>query len=180
MLAGWFGRGKDAEIVDLYRRLVQLARTPAFYSQAGVPDSVEGRLEVLMLHVGLAVRALGARGAAGRGLAGRLGDCFFDDMEVVLREHGISDTGLAKRLKALAESFYGRLASYDAALAAADRAGLTSAIARNLLGGAAGQAAALADHAVRLAEALARLSPQRLAADLDSLPVFAPATPPSC
>ena len=87
---------------------------------------------------------------------------------------------LAKRLKALAESFYGRLASYDAALAAADRAGLTSAIARNLLGGGAGQAAALADHAVRLAEALARLSPQRLAADLDSLPVFAPATPPSC
>lgn len=168
-----FVRRPTAIGADIFLRLSARARQPVFYTLAGVPDSIEGRLELLMLHVALAVRRLWQTDRFGRAVSRRLIDSFFDDMEIVLREMSIGDKALALRLSRVAEQFYGRLDAYGEALSGGDAAALALAIRRNVFAGEGGEAAALAAYAVALDRALRDLAPADYAEAIDGFPPFA-------
>ena len=141
----------------LYAAAVAQARAPGFYA-AGIPDTFDGRFDLLVLHVFLLVRRLRRDGRAGETLAQALFDATFDDMDRTLREMGVGDLGVPKRVKAMARAFYGRAAAYDAALDAPDDTRLAAALGRNLLGDERAPAALCAY--VRRADAeLAAVSP---------------------
>ena len=101
----------------LYRDLVNQARMPVFYRELGVPDTPEGRFEMVGLHVALVVRRLRAAGAPGRALAQELFDLMFADMDESLRHLGIGELTVGKQIKRLAGLFYARLRDLDRAFA---------------------------------------------------------------
>ncbi|HEX9647446.1 MAG TPA: ubiquinol-cytochrome C chaperone family protein [Alphaproteobacteria bacterium] len=136
-------RALRAAAVGLYAAAVAQARRPEFYAPALVPDTVDGRFDLVVLHVVLLVRRLNRDGADGADLAQHLFDTTLDDMDRNLREMGAGDLGVGRRVKAMARAFYGRARAYGAALDAGDRAALETALARNLLG-VAGEAHASA------------------------------------
>lgn len=117
----------------LYGAAVAAAREPRFYAELGVPDTAAGRFELVALHAALLIRRLRA---AGDRTADELGQAVFDamfaDMDVNLREMGIGDLSVGKRVKMLWEGFHGRAEAYAAALAAGDEAALAAALARNV------------------------------------------------
>jgi len=123
-------------IVTLYARVAGAARAPGLYAALGVPDTVEGRFEALSLHVMLALRALRAAPPPADEVAGQLAEAFFRDMDAVLRESGVADAKVPKRMKTLAEAFYGRARAYDGPLDARDESALGEALARNATAGA--------------------------------------------
>jgi cytochrome b pre-mRNA-processing protein 3 len=122
---------------DLYRTLVDHARTPAFFRELGVPDTPEGRFEMIALHVALVVRRLRCEGARGQALGQELFDLMFIDMDQSLRELGVGDLSVGKHVKRLARNFNARLATLDATLASGDLARLCGMIERNVLHGVA-------------------------------------------
>jgi cytochrome b pre-mRNA-processing protein 3 len=127
-------------IRDLYGAIVAQARRPGFYAGYGVPDTVEGRFDLLVLHLVLVLGQIGppvaqngrqAKGA-GQAIGQRLFDEFCRDLDDNLREMGVGDLAVPKRMRGFAEAFYGRQAAYLAALAAPDRRELENALARNI------------------------------------------------
>lgn len=128
--------GEDCDA--LYRSIVAQARQPAFYGGDGVPDTPEGRFELLVLHAALTMRRLRRDGTEGRDLAQALFDLMFRDLDRNLREMGVYDLVVPKRIRKMGEAFYGRAAAYDAGLDAGDDAVLADALARNLFDGRAG------------------------------------------
>jgi cytochrome b pre-mRNA-processing protein 3 len=121
----------------LYARIVQAARQPEFYSEGGVPDTPEGRFEMIALHVILVIRKLHTEGERGRTAGQALFDCFFKDMDAALREMGIGDTGIGKKVRAMAEVFYGRFKSYSDAAETKETAAIAHALTENLFDGTA-------------------------------------------
>jgi len=117
----------------LYTAAVQAARHPAFFSRLGVPDTLDGRFDLIGLHVGLLIRRL-HRDADPRGpaLAQAVFDAMFADMDFSLREMGVGDMSIARRMKNMWEAFNGRAQAYEASLAAGDRGALAAALARNV------------------------------------------------
>lgn len=128
---------RKREMDELHARVVTASRTPALYLDAHVPDTVEGRFECLSLHAILLLRRLRAFGEPGEAVAQEYVDCFFRHLDIALRELGVGDLSVGKRIKKLAKSFYARVSAYDAALAMApgDDAALEAELARNVLGG---------------------------------------------
>jgi cytochrome b pre-mRNA-processing protein 3 len=132
----------------LYGAAVAAARAPYFYLPTGagglgVPDTLDGRFDLVGLHVFLAIRRLGA---AAPKLAQSVFDAMFSDMDVNLREMGVGDLSVGKKVKIMWEAFHGRSTAYQAALQADDVHALAAALARNVWRGAppAGAAVALA------------------------------------
>jgi cytochrome b pre-mRNA-processing protein 3 len=145
-------RRRDAKIVALYGAIVAQARSPAFYTECGVADTVQGRFESVVLHLALVMRRL--RNADGQHSAATqsLFDHFCRDMEGNLRELGVSDLRVPKRMRGFGEAFYGRASAYDRALDGGDAAELASAVSRNMLPGQDNPtvaAARLADYVLR-------------------------------
>jgi cytochrome b pre-mRNA-processing protein 3 len=138
-------------IYALYGMIVAQARTVTFYADYGVPDTVEGRFELIVLHLVLLLNRLdreseqGRRGF-GRSRGQRLFDLFCRDLDHNLREMGVGDLAVPKKMRRFGEAFYGRQAAYLAALAADDGAELEKALARNIFGVVGAD-----DRAVRLA-----------------------------
>jgi len=116
----------------LYARAIEQARQPAFYLISGVPDTPDGRFDMIALHVGLLLRRLRQDHQLTADFAQALFDLMFSDMDQNLREMGIGDIGVGKRIKAMAQAFYGRLAVYEAGLKNADDGELVAALGRNL------------------------------------------------
>jgi len=116
---------------NLYNEVVAHARSPAFYLSFGVPDSMLGRFEMICLHSFLLFRRLGKTDNAGRELAQRIHDLMFADLDRTLREQGVGDMGIGKRVKKLARNLYGRIDAYETGLAGGT-AELTDALRRNL------------------------------------------------
>jgi cytochrome b pre-mRNA-processing protein 3 len=148
-------RASAAEVV--YARIVEQARSPALYRDLGVPDTLDGRFEMLILHAILYFRRLRSEDEASR----RVGQAVFEvmcrDFDASLREIGIGDLTVPKKMKAMVQAFYGRGAAYDEALDGGDSAALAAALARNVLPGEpAGQATALADYVRAALSTLAR------------------------
>jgi cytochrome b pre-mRNA-processing protein 3 len=171
---GRFRRRSSASPIasSLYGAIVAQARSPALYADLGVADTVDGRFEMVVLHTALVLRRLSAAGETARGLGQEIFDLFCADMDRSLRAMGIGDLGVPKRMKKMAESFYGRSAAYADALDR-DRAALGDAIARNVFAGEGEKAPALADYAAAVAGALAAQPPAAIAAGELSFPAAA-------
>jgi cytochrome b pre-mRNA-processing protein 3 len=120
---------------QLYRDLVNQARMPVFYRELGVPDTPEGRFEMVGLHVALLVRRLRAAGTPGRALAQELFDVMFADMDESLRHLGIGELSIGKQIKRLAGHFYARLRALDSALATVPAAQLAPMLRTNVYHG---------------------------------------------
>ena len=118
-------------IEAIYGMIVTQAREPLFYRDLGVPDTVNGRFDLLVLHLWMVLRRLQPVGA---GLGQALFDRFCEDMDANLREMGVGDLTVPKRMQAFGEAFYGRTAAYDLALAAGEEP-LAQAFCKNILDG---------------------------------------------
>ena len=133
MILGLFRRSTNTFVVDrLYRAIVAAARQPALYADLAVPDTFEGRFECLTLHAALVLRRLRDVPAPGPDMAQNLVDTVFAHFDRMLREMGVGDTGVPKRMKAMAEAFGGRCAAYDDAFRSD---ALPRALARNVYAG---------------------------------------------
>lgn len=132
-LFGAFRRhSEDATADSLYRAIVRQARQPAFYVAYGVEDTPDGRWDLIAAHAALVLRRLRREPAQTRDVAQALFDLMFADMDQNLREMGVGDLAVGKRIKAMAKAFYGRLAAYDQALTEHDGEALRAALRRNL------------------------------------------------
>src|SRR5438105_12562141 len=109
-------------IAALYGAIVAQARHPAFYVHYGVPDTMEGRFDMIVLHAALFFRRLRGESNADRALGQSVFDLFCRDMDHSLREIGVGDLAVPKHMLRLAEAFYGRAAAYDLAIASDDSA----------------------------------------------------------
>ena len=120
-------------IEAIYGMIVTQAREPSFYRDLGVPDTINGRFDLLVLHLWMVLRRFqSADGAAN--LSQALFDHFCDDMDANLREMGVGDLTVPKRMQAFGEAFYGRAAAYDLALTSGQEP-LAQAICKNILNG---------------------------------------------
>jgi cytochrome b pre-mRNA-processing protein 3 len=177
-LAGLFRRPRfERAGVELYSTAVAAARQPRFYAEWGVPDTVPGRFEMVCLHNGLLIHRINREGSPkggkdARDLAQSCFDAMFADMDVNLREMGISDLRVGNRVKMLWEGFHGRAQAYIEAIEAGDDAALAAALMRNVWVkelAPDGAPEALARHA-RAVEAT--LAPQSFAALAEGKVVF--------
>jgi cytochrome b pre-mRNA-processing protein 3 len=142
MILGAFRRGHhERNMQALYGAIVAQARSAAFYSAYGVPDTVEGRFELIVLHLVLVLDRLrhaadaGSRGGKASRIAGQLlFDVFCRDLDHNLREMGTGDLAVPREMRRFGEAFYGRQASYGAALAVSGDGELEKALARNIFG----------------------------------------------
>ena len=154
-----FRRDPQPRIIrSLYGMIVAQARRASFYASYGVPDTVEGRFDLIVLHLVLLLRRLEGEGdvsaaergrRVGHGIGQKLFDAFCQDLDDNLREMGVGDLAVPKRMRRFREAFYGRQAAYRAALASAGTQELEKALARNIFEvvGADERAARLARYA---------------------------------
>lgn len=152
----------------LHDHLVAATRRPVFYLRFGVPDTFEGRFDLLLLHIAVILHRLRAQGNAAAPVAQHLVDVLFRRFDIALREMGVSDIGVPKRMKTLAEAYNGRTTAYLEALATNDETALAAAIRRNIQNGE-GQGYDLAAYAHRALELLASCD---LTSARDALPDF--------
>jgi cytochrome b pre-mRNA-processing protein 3 len=131
----WFsGRNSAREAADVaYRRVVEQARQTAFFAESGVPDTLDGRFELICLHAFLYLHRLKADRPQATPFCQSLFDRMFADFDRSLREMGVGDLSVGKHVKRMARAFYGRILSYEAGLAGDDSV-LAAALARNLFG----------------------------------------------
>ncbi len=176
-IARWFGFAARRSPSGAYERLgfllyeqaVAASRDPAFYREPpeglAVDDTLDGRFDMICLHVALLSRRLLA--GSGGTLAQAVFDAMFIDMDACLREGGVGDPGVPRRVRAMWEAYHGRARAYGRALDDADAAALSAALLRNIWRGREGatpQADRLAAWALRQDEALARQATRELAA----------------
>ena len=117
----------------LYAQLVERARSAGFYTGGGVPDTLDGRFELIALHAFIVLHRLQQDPERTGDLAQTLFDTMFDDMDRSLREMGAGDLGVGRRVKFMASAFLGRVKAYEQGLAGGDET-LRSALLRNLYG----------------------------------------------
>jgi len=128
---------RNAFAWPLYEAIVAQARQPALYRDFGIPDSLDGRFEAIVLHLVLVLRRLKRDFPEGLDLAEALQETFFDDMDRSLREMGAGDLGVGKRVRRMAEGFMGRLTGYEVALdrlSVDGEEGLRAVLQRNAFG----------------------------------------------
>jgi cytochrome b pre-mRNA-processing protein 3 len=156
MTRRWFRKDQtQSQAETLFEALNEAARSPALYADAGAPDTVEGRFEVLGLHVFLALRRLKRDAPASDRLSVALQEIFFRRLDDALREIGVGDLSIGRKIRGLAEAFYGRAAAYEKAFGEGQEA-LAAALARNVFESAdAGPARLLADYALKADHRLA-------------------------
>jgi cytochrome b pre-mRNA-processing protein 3 len=150
-----FRRASQGGNIDaLYGMIVAQARSPEFYRGYGVPDTVDGRLDMIVLHLVLVLRQLTKATLAGQ----KLFDRFCQDMDDNFREMGVGDFAVPKRMQKVGEAFYGRAKVYEHALLDDKPGALEAAVARNVFGtsevtlGARRLAAYMKGAAARLAQ----------------------------
>ncbi len=139
---------------QLYNAAVAAARDAFFYTELGVPDTLDGRFDLVGLHVGLVIRRLRRdETAEAAAVAQKLFDAMFADMDITLREIGVGDMSVAKRVRAMWEAFHGRSMAYDLALESGNLAELRDALARNVWRGEPAPGAGRLAAIVRAADA---------------------------
>lgn len=160
----WFRRNPcEAAARALYGAVVAQSRRPEFYARCGVPDSVDGRFDMIAVHVFLVLHRLKQDHPAAADLAQGVFDAMFEDMDESLREMGAGDLGVGPRVKAMVRGLYGRIAAYEAGLAGEDGE-LEAALGRNLYGTTEAAPACTAAMAAYMRDQAARLAGQDLAA----------------
>ena len=117
---------------QLYREIVAQARCPIFYDVYAVPDTPDGRFDMIALHAALVLRRLRGESSVPPTVSQALFDHMFAEFDESLREMGVGDLRVGKVVKGMARGFYGRLASYGQCLDRDDRDGLCEALRRNV------------------------------------------------
>ncbi|WP_186389558.1 MULTISPECIES: ubiquinol-cytochrome C chaperone family protein [unclassified Stappia] len=166
MVFGLFRRRQRPEVLAAYTSIVAQARQPWLYVRYNVPDTVDGRFEMVMLHTILVLNRLRGEGGEVASFSQELFDTFFADMDGSLREMGVGDLGVPKKVKKMAEAFYGRAAAIAEALAADGLQELASVVDRNLFAGASdmGAAHAIARYLREAADGLDRQQASQIVA----------------
>lgn len=157
MILSLFAKKLSPAVEQLYTDVMQASRRQGFYLDLGVPDSAQGRFEMAILHTWLMLRRSRNHPEL-QGLAQEFVDLLFRELDSALREMGIGDMAVPRRMKKLAGAAYGRFAAYDEAIVGPDREPLRLALCRNI---------ALTDDGAGLAEYFVR-------ADRDLAQNFAP------
>jgi cytochrome b pre-mRNA-processing protein 3 len=153
MILSLFKRRRSRNSVRaVYGAIVAAARHPRFYAEWGVPDTVDGRYDMIVLHTLVVLGRLRGEGGAAQAFAQDLTDEVFADMDRSLREMGVGDLSVGKKVRRMAEVFYGRARAYAEPLEAEDAGELADALHRNAFAGNGpqGSAGLLADHALSL------------------------------
>ena len=134
-----FSRGSDRARrgASIYAAIVAQARRPQFYESFDVPDTIDGRFDLIVLHAGLYLPRLKSVRPEGKALAQAAFDQMFANMEHNLRELGAGDMSVPKKMKGMLAAFYGRATAYDAAIKGGDVGALRDALQRNVYRGAA-------------------------------------------
>jgi cytochrome b pre-mRNA-processing protein 3 len=123
----------DPTIASLYGTIVAQARSPIFYRGYGVPDTVAGRFDMIVLHLVLVLQRLRSESPAAQALGQEVFNLFCRDIDNNFREMGMGDLAVPREMRKVGEAFYGRAAAYETALAT-DGATLAAALARNIFG----------------------------------------------
>ena len=126
-------RPEEAFAVALYARTAEEARVPALFEACGIPDTLDGRFDSLALHAALVIDRLRLE-PDGEELAQAFFDAMFRHLDLTLREIGVQDLGVGRRIKIMAEGLHGRALAYRAALAGGS-ASLNEVLRRNAYGG---------------------------------------------
>lgn len=181
-----FRRDPTLAAADLaYRQVVEQARQPVFFSEYGVPDTLDGRFELICLHAFLYLHRLKAEGPRAARLSQRFFDRMFADFDRALREMGTGDLSVGKQVKRMARGFYGRARAYQHGIAGDDSV-LGAALARNLFAtvpatpaatvpGRPRRIGAVAEYVRDVAEALRRQAAAELLAGRVRFPAPGPA-----
>jgi cytochrome b pre-mRNA-processing protein 3 len=159
---------RAAQTEALHATLVNRAREPVFYARFGVADTLDGRFDLLALHAFLLLERL--RDAGHGDLAQSLTDTIFLGFDEGLRDLGTGDMGMGRRMKAMADAFYGRMHAYDASR---DLDAMAAAVGRNVYRGAEGrevQSRSLAHYVFSARDHLARSNVGEGMADFGPLP----------
>jgi cytochrome b pre-mRNA-processing protein 3 len=155
MIFAMFRRSGNARVIErLHGDIVAAVRQPALYADYGVDDTFEGRFEALALCATLVVRRLTSLPAPGPELAQEVTDRIFTELDDSMRELGVGDLAVPKRIKKFASAFLGRRNAYDAALASGSMEQLAAALARNVYGLEAAEGAVRAARLARYALAV--------------------------
>lgn len=178
----WLRQRRSAERIAraLYGSSVTAARVPALYKELGVPDTLAGRFEMVVLNTFLLMHRLTGEGEPGRALAQALAEAMTEQLDDDMRQLGVSDITVPKKIKKAASAAYGRFEAYAAALEANDPAALAAALIRNVYDGDASrsaEAAKLADHTMGAAAALRGQSANRVMAGDVDLPRYGETVP---
>jgi cytochrome b pre-mRNA-processing protein 3 len=142
MMSRWFARlflpDERLSAQHAYITVMEQSRLPGFYSHLHVPDTLDGRFELVVLHLFLVLNRLGDdQNMRVQRFNRALGEAFFADMDSTLRELGVGDTGVARRIQAMAAAFFGHIKAYGEALA--DPEALSAALLRNVYGTCVGE-----------------------------------------
>lgn len=134
MIFGLFRNRKHNQAImkRQYDLLTAISRDPVFFTDYDLPDTVMGRFEMVSVIMILFFRRTRASDTSGQELAQEVVDAFFQDLDHAIREIGIGDVAVPKRMKKFAAMFYGRLESYAKALDAQDETALAEALVRNI------------------------------------------------
>lgn len=158
MFNRFFRRDRTAEGIatSLYGAIVAQARSPELYAAIGVPDNVSGRFEMVVLHLVLLARRLERSGEGARTAGQAVFDLFCRDMDASLREMGVGDLSVPKRMREIGEAYFGRTAAYGPGLTEGDPEALAEVFRRTVYSDARGSegAQALAAYALACAESL--------------------------
>lgn len=132
-LRGWLKKSRHEDGARaIYERVVAAARQPSFYLDLGVPDTPDGRFDMISLHAFLVLRRLGRERERTKDLGQAVFDLMFFDMDQNLREMGVGDLGVGRMVKSLATAFYGRAEAYEKGLGADDPKAIAEALDRNV------------------------------------------------
>lgn len=170
-------RHNQAIVKRQYDALTVVSRHPVFFLEYGLPDTVMGRFEMLSVVMILFFRRTSTAATSGQELAQEIVDALFQDLDHSIRELGIGDVGVPKRMKKFAGMFYGRLESYAKALEAKDADQLAEALSRNIYpptakgAGEAPSMRALADYMIAAEAAMAGISDEDIATGSVTLPI---------
>jgi cytochrome b pre-mRNA-processing protein 3 len=171
MIFGLFRGRRNASVIErLHTDIVTAARDPVLFTDCGIADTIDGRFESIALHAALALRRLKQLPEPGPEIAQDLADAIFRHFDIGLREMGVSDTGVPRRMRDLAEAFLGRANAYTEALAqpgAARHAALVAALSRNVFTDAQS-----GEHLARYAERSDAALMQMSLADFLKGPIF--------
>ncbi len=176
MLRRWFApRPATVTGRKLFASLSAQARNPALYREGEAPDTPEGRFEVYVMHVVLVLHRLKGQGPQAGEISQAVFDTFLHNLDEGLRDLGVGDLSVGKKMRKLGEAIYGRVKGYDVALASLpDRATLQALVGRTLFGrDDAPQAAAFARYAAVASERLAAESLEQLYQGQFQWPEFA-------
>ena len=158
-------RTPDRVGLSLYSAAVDQARDPAFYTDLGVTDEIDARFELYTLHVLLLILRLRDDGERGAEIAQDLFDVYVSALDNALRELGVHDVTIHKKMRKLGEALYGRMIAYEGPIRSEDRLALSEALARNVYEGAdVGTATRLVDYALRARAGLGSQSLDRILA----------------